>query len=86
MRTHMILAAALVALAGPAFADSWKDESGKRYWRGEYRSDDRDEDRRDYAREYKEEFRTNGCKVERKWERDGDYKEEIKCDGRRRYR
>lgn len=50
------------------------------------RSDYRDDDRRDYAREYKEEFRTNGCKVERKWERDGDYKEEIKCDGKRRYR
>lgn len=32
------------------------------------RSDYRGDDRRDYAREYKEEFRTNGCKVERKWE------------------
>ena len=33
---------------------------------------------------YKEEFRVDGCKVERKWERNDAYKDEIKCDGRRR--
>jgi hypothetical protein len=36
-----------------------------------------------YAREYKEEFGRGDCKVERKWKRGGEYKEEIKCKGRR---
>ncbi|HJS09058.1 MAG TPA: hypothetical protein VJ809_15420 [Pirellulales bacterium] len=61
-------------------ADPWKDESGKGRWgRGEYR----DDHRRHYAREYKQEFRRGNCKIERKWERDGGYKEEVKCKGRR---
>jgi hypothetical protein len=34
-------------------------------------------------REYKEEYRRDNCKVERKWERDGGYKEETKCKGYR---
>ena len=35
-------------------------------------------------REYKEEFWDGNCKVERKWEKNGDYKEERKCkDGGR---
>jgi hypothetical protein len=34
-------------------------------------------------REYKQEFRQGNCKIERKWERDGGYKEEVKCKGRR---
>jgi len=33
-------------------------------------------------KEYKEEFQDGNCKVERKWERNGDYKEERKCEGR----
>ncbi|WP_236843308.1 hypothetical protein [Bradyrhizobium icense] len=32
-------------------------------------------------REYKEEYRRGNCKIERKWERDGGYKEETKCKG-----
>lgn len=35
--------------------------------------------------EYKEEYWDGNCKVERKWERDGDYKEERKCKRPRRY-
>lgn len=34
-------------------------------------------------REYKQEFHQGNCKVERKWERDGGYKEETKCKGNR---
>lgn len=57
----LILAASMAAT--PAFADSWKDESGK-------------------GREWKQEYRDGNCKIERKWERSGEYKEEVKCDGR----
>ncbi|MDM0044667.1 hypothetical protein QTH91_09260 [Variovorax dokdonensis] len=33
-------------------------------------------------REYKEEYWDGGCKVERKWKKNGDYKEERKCKDR----
>jgi hypothetical protein len=71
------LAASSVIINGAA-ADPWKDESGKRGWRNDVRTDDRG-----HAREYKEEFRSGGCKVERKWDKKGGYKEEINCEGRR---
>lgn len=32
-------------------------------------------------RAHKEEYRDGHCKVERKWEGNGDYKEERKCEG-----
>ena len=84
MRTSAFVIAALVALTGAAAADPWKDESGKGRWRGEYRDDYRGGYgggyREHYAREGKQEFYRDGCKVERKWERNGGYKEEIKCD------
>jgi hypothetical protein len=32
-------------------------------------------------REYKQEYRQGNCKIERKWERNGEYKEERKCKG-----
>jgi len=73
--------AALMALTGAAAADPWKDESGKGRWRGDYGYGGGY--RHHYAREYKQEFRRGGCKVERKWERGGEYKEEIKCNDRR---
>jgi hypothetical protein len=60
-----VFVAALVA--SPAFADSWKDESGKGRHGG-------------HKGEWKEEYRDGHCKIERKWKR-GEYKEEIKCDG-----
>lgn len=43
---------------------------------------DRHDDDRDHA-SYEEEYWDGHCKVERKWERDGDYKEERKCKGAR---
>ena len=36
-----------------------------------------------YDRGYKQEYRQGNCKIERKWERDGGYKEETKCKGYR---
>jgi hypothetical protein len=83
MKTSAFVLAALLALTGAASADPWKDESGKGRWRGEYRDDYRGGYGGPYAREDKEEFRRGDCKIERKWERSGEYKEEIKCKGRR---
>lgn len=79
MRTKLCIFAAMALLSAPAIADPWKDESGHGK-RDEYSR--RDDDRR-YAdrREAKEEFWDGNCKVERKWERNGDYKEERKCEG-----
>jgi hypothetical protein len=76
MKRALIIGAAL--LASPALADPWKDESGKGRWGG-----DRGYYGRSYneAREYKQEYRQGNCKIERKWERGGDYKEEVKCKG-----
>lgn len=84
---------ALTMLAGPAFADPHKDESGKGRWgyeRGERefnfdRGHDRGRRAYGYEREYKQEFRQGNCKIERKWERSGEYKEEVKCKGGYRY-
>ncbi|WP_425462819.1 hypothetical protein [Methylibium rhizosphaerae] len=62
------ISAACLLVSFAAWADPGKDESG--HGRGK--------------REYKEEFRDGNCKVERKWEKDGEYKEERKCkDGGR---
>ena len=70
---------ALAALTAAALADPWKDESGKGHWSEEYR----DEYRNHFVRDSKEEFRRGNCKIERKWGRSGEYKEEIKCEPRR---
>ena len=78
LKWAIIVVAAM--LVGPAFADPWKDESGKGRWsgggsdRGYYRS-------YNFDREHKQEYRQGNCKIERKWERDGGYKEETKCKG-----
>lgn len=71
----------LPVLAGPALADPWKDESGKGRWGGYDRRYDRSYGH--YDRDYKQEFYRGPCKIERKWERNGEYKEEIKCKGYR---
>jgi len=79
MRYGVIAIFAATILSGPAFADPWKDESGKGRWGHEgrgYRAYNLD-------REYKEEYRRGNCKVERKWELDVGYKEETKCKGYR---
>ncbi|WP_119154264.1 hypothetical protein [Caldimonas tepidiphila] len=64
----LILPAALLAFPLAALSDPGKDESGHgkhRHGRGEY----------------KEEYWDGPCKVERKFEKNGGYKEERKCKG-----
>ena len=70
----------MTMLATQAIADPWKDESGKGRWAG-YRGYDRSYGY--YDRDYKQEFYRGPCKIERKWERNGEYKEETKCKGSR---
>lgn len=65
-----LLPLVLAALPFAVNADSDKDESGH----GRYGRD---------RHEYKEEFWDGHCKVERKVERNGAYKEERKCKGPR---
>jgi hypothetical protein len=67
---HFLLSLAILTIPFGALADDWKDESGK----------GRNHDRR----EFKEEYWDGNCKVERKMEKNGDYKEERKCKPRRR--
>lgn len=76
------IAASMAMLASPALADPWKDESGKGRWGGGDRGGHYGRSYNE-AREYKQEHYRDGCKIERKWERDGGYKEETKCKGYR---
>jgi hypothetical protein len=80
----------LAAPLGIAKADPWKDESGHSRGKGEHsrhwdreRHGDRDWGRRDHpgGRERKVEYDDGRCKVERKWGKNGEYKEERKCRG-----
>ncbi|MGQ0684155.1 hypothetical protein [Bradyrhizobium sp.] len=80
MRYGFAALCAITLLAGPATADPWKDESGKGRW-GDY--DRRYERSYSYDRDYKQEFYRGPCKIERKWSRNGEYKEETKCKGYR---
>jgi surface antigen len=71
MSAHKLLVSLLMVYAGcstPAFADDDKDESGHGRKRGGGHS-------------FKEEYWDGNCKVERKLEKNGDYKEERKCKG-----
>jgi hypothetical protein len=74
MRTVLSTLAIMGLLSGAALADPWKDESGKHGWK--YHPSD---GYAAYDREHKEEFWIGNCKIERKWEPDGSYKEERKC-------
>lgn len=65
----LLLPAMFFALPLTSQADPWKDESGHGKRRGYER------------REYKEEYWDGNCKVERKLEKNGEYKEERKCKG-----
>ncbi|MFC0250784.1 hypothetical protein [Massilia consociata] len=65
-----LLLVLLASASSVALADPWKDESGK--------------GRHGERREHKQEFWDGNCKVERKWEKNGGYKEERKCKGPRR--
>jgi len=76
----------LAGWAGNASADPDKDESGKGRWRSSYeRSYDGpargygSERPRRERRAFKEEYDDGRCKVERKLEKSGEYKEEVKC-------
>ncbi len=71
MKSALAMATALMALSVPALAGPRGDarDHGRRDLRVEVDDD-----------EYKEEFRVGNCKVEREWERDGDYREERECD------
>lgn len=64
IRTAILTAVALT-FAAPALAVPWKNESGHKHRRGEW----------------KHEYRDGDCKVERKWKRNGKYEEEIECHG-----
>jgi hypothetical protein len=79
-----LVLASLVALTGTAAADPWKDESGQHRWRGVYDYSYRGNQRGPYAQEFREEFRQGDCKVERRLERSGEYREEIRCRPNRR--
>jgi hypothetical protein len=65
-RLLLISLAALAPLA--SMADPGKDESGH----GKHRK---------HRAEFKEEYWDGNCKVERKLEKNGEYKEERKCKG-----
>lgn len=82
--------------SGPYVGDGYKDWHPEfRSRAARYRRDRRyyDDDYYEYKRvrrrhaprryrggEYEEEFWIGNCKIEREWERDGSYEEEIDCD------
>ena len=70
---------AILISATASSADPWKDQSGKARWGTSYQGG-----AYDYyePRDHRQEFRRGDCKIERKWERGGEYKEKIKCRGR----
>jgi hypothetical protein len=83
MRTAFAMGCAATLLLGSAAcADSWKDKREKYRWLG-YDEPYRDEIVRERS-QWKEEVHADGCTVERKWDRKDGYKEEVKCDRRRR--
>jgi hypothetical protein len=81
LRWTAALSLILIGWAGSASADPNKDESGKGRERGySYeRGYGYDQPRRRASREFKEEYDDGRCKVERKLEKSGEYKEEVKC-------
>ena len=72
MKLALATVTALMVLGVPAFAEPG-DEDDRAHGRRDYRVEVNDD-------EYKEEFRVGNCRVEREWERDGDYKEEREFD------
>ncbi|WP_116341450.1 MULTISPECIES: hypothetical protein [Enterobacter] len=70
MKSALLATLATLLIASTSvYADPWKDESGngRRY---DYHGDS-----------HKTVYRDGRCKVERKWEGNGEYKEERKCKG-----
>lgn len=70
----LLLPCMFLTLPLTGHADPWKDESGHGRGRGHER------------REFKEEYWDGNCKVERKLEKNGEYKEERKCKAPHRVR
>lgn len=80
MKRFLCGMAVLLAFAGagtPAFADPYKDESG--HGRYEY------EHMKVKGGERKEAYWDGHCKVERKWKKNGEYKEKRKCEAPRHH-
>ena len=70
---------AVMVFSSPALADPNQTLGGRRgYDRSDYYGRSYNE-----AREYKQEFNRGPCKIERKRERNGEYKEKTKCKGYR---
>ncbi len=82
MRYSIAAIGVLAVLTGPALADPdpSKDESGKGRWGYGH---ERGQRAYNMDREYKQEYYRGPCKIERKWGRNGEYKEETKCKGYR---
>ncbi len=77
-RSILLVLGFAISWAGPAFADPWRNESGKGRERGHY-----ERGRWDEPRDRKVKFRTaDGCEIEQKWKK-GEYEEKVKCKRRR---
>ena len=72
MKSALATMTALMLLGAPALAEPG-EEGDRPHGRRDYRVEVTDD-------EYNEEFRVGNCKIEREWERDGDYREERECD------
>jgi hypothetical protein len=88
MKQILAALAVFTLLNSPAFAaDPWNGEyDDHSSWNGDW---DEEQGPDGYSQEYRryyafgalvEEFRDGDCKIERRWERDGDYREERECD------
>lgn len=85
MRFILPLAAALVVGLAPAMArdDSFSDRRGPEGPHGTGLYDRIAAHYGPAGRTVKEKYRDGPCKISRKWEKDGDYEEVIKCRGPR---
>jgi hypothetical protein len=84
---------ALLVISSPALANPWEVEGGYAGWwngdgdwrveegYGPYRQDRGYKGHPTLFGGYEEEIWDGNCKIERKWEGDGDYREERHCHG-----
>jgi hypothetical protein len=91
MKNIVVVLALLVVMSGSAAAEPWVVDGGGYggWWNGDWRFD---EDHGPYRQDrgyrghptlfggYEEEIWDGDCRIERKWEGDGDYREERECD------
>ncbi|AEG93276.1 glycine zipper 2TM domain-containing protein [Ramlibacter tataouinensis] len=73
----LLLSALAVLVSAPTLADD--DDDDDRRGRGHKHGHHKHKEHK----EHKEEFWEGNCKIERKWEKNGDFKEERKCKGAR---